>query len=212
MGYWVSKLKNIPNSFGWYFFLIGDYRNHNVINDLFRDDFNIIAERIGSDAAIIAQNRLLENELQSVLKNVGGGKLGELFRNMERHNPGLLIINKNPIDIQSFSNFIKKKTNNVPDDLDYYQRKEFIMKAHDQNKREYIQKRKDDVIVYIPFKTLEKAYDSTNSLLSDIVLFSKSEDKSLLQKTSKFGKVMKKLDVGASLSINLGIIAFNIDV
>lgn len=212
MGYWVSKLKNIPSSFDWYFFLVGDYRNHNIINDLFRDDFNIIAERIGSDAAIIAQNRLLENELQSALKNVGGGELGKLFRNMERNNPGLLILNKNPIDIQSFNDFIKKKTNNVPDDLDYYQRKEYIMKIHDQNKREYIQEREDDVIIYIPFKTLEKAYTSTNSLLSDIVSFSKSEDKSLLQKTSKFGKVMKRLDVGASIGINLGIIAFNIDI
>lgn len=212
MGYWVSKLKNIPCSFDWYLFLTGDYRNHNIINDLFRDDFNIIAERIGSNSAIIGQNHLLENELQCVFKDIGDGSLGRIFRNLEKRNPGLLILNKHPLDIQSFSEFMKNTTKDISENLDYHQREEYILKKYEQNKKKYSQLMKDDIIIYIPFEIMEKAYDSTNSLISDIESFTKSEDKKLLQRTSRFGKVLKNLNISASFGVNLGIITFNIDV
>ena len=83
MGYWVSKLKNIPTHFDWYFFLVGDFRNHSMINDLFRDDFSILADRIGEDSAIIAQNSKIEYDLQMALKDIQGGALGEMIKNLE---------------------------------------------------------------------------------------------------------------------------------
>ena len=55
MGYWISKLESLPNIFDWDFFLVGDYRNHSLINNVFKDDFTIIAERLGGNAAIISQ-------------------------------------------------------------------------------------------------------------------------------------------------------------
>ena len=33
--------------------MIGDYRNSSMVNDLFRDGFNIIADRIGKNNAIV---------------------------------------------------------------------------------------------------------------------------------------------------------------
>ena len=33
MGYWISKLKSIPRTFNWYLFLVGDSRNHSIINN-----------------------------------------------------------------------------------------------------------------------------------------------------------------------------------
>ena len=48
------QLESLPNIFDWYFFLVGDYRNHSLINNVFKDDFTIIAERLGGNAAIIS--------------------------------------------------------------------------------------------------------------------------------------------------------------
>ena len=47
MGYWISKLESLPNIFDWYFFLVGDYRNRGLVNDVFKNDFSIIDERLG---------------------------------------------------------------------------------------------------------------------------------------------------------------------
>lgn len=53
IGYHISTIKNLPKYFTYYFFLIGDYRNHNLISNFFRDDFRIIADRIGREAVVI---------------------------------------------------------------------------------------------------------------------------------------------------------------
>lgn len=63
VGYWISKLESLPNIFDWYFFLVGDYRNRGLINDVFKNDFSIIAERLSKNAAIISENHLLEHDL-----------------------------------------------------------------------------------------------------------------------------------------------------
>ena len=42
MGYWISKLESLPNIFDWYLFLVGDYRNRGLVNDVFKNDFSII--------------------------------------------------------------------------------------------------------------------------------------------------------------------------
>lgn len=99
MGYYISKLESLPNIFDWYFFLVGDYRNHGLINDLFNYDFRIIADRLGSNAALIAENHSLERELQECLKNYKIGELGAYFHALEKRHPGLLILNKHPKEL-----------------------------------------------------------------------------------------------------------------
>ena len=177
MGYWISKLESLPNIFNWYFFLVGDYRNHNLINDVFRDDFCIIAERIGSNAAIISQNYLLENDLQKSLKNVERGKLGDFLKNLETRNPGLLILDRHPHDLSD--TIISKKQRNAP------------------------------IIIYIPFEVLEMEYLSTNTLIADIVSFSKNENSNLIEKTSKHGCIKDTIEKWDLEKKNIGAITIN---
>lgn len=211
MGYWISKLTSLPSTFSWYLFLIGDYRNHNIINDFFRDDFCIISERIGEDAAIIAQSSSLEMDLQNSLKDVEGGKLGHMFSDLEQEAPGLLILNKHPRNLYHFNEFMQNIRENIPDNLDYHQQREYLIKAYNENRCKYDKLQKDDVIIYIPFEVLEKTYSNTNSLILDIVAFTKNKNKNLLKKTSKFGRVKNNIDITLSIGINLGIIAINIE-
>jgi len=212
MGYWISKLKSLPSTFDWYLFLVGDYRNHNIINDFFRNDFCIIADRIGEDAAIIAQNNSLEDDLQKSLKDVEHGELGIMFRNLEEKIPGLLILNKHPRKLYHFNEFMQNARENIPDNLDYYQRQQYLIDAYNENRCKYDKLQKDDIIIYIPFEVLEKTYTSTNSLISDIITFSKNQNKDLLRKTSKFGRIKNSIDISTSIGINLGIIAINIEL
>lgn len=157
MGYWISKLESLPNIFDWYFFLVGDYRNRGLINDVFKNDFSIIAERLSRNAAIISENHLLEHDLQDSLKDFEKGKLGVFLSDLEKRNPGLLILNKHPNDLYHFNMFKGETEEEVP------------------------------VIIYIPFEILEMAYASGNVLISDIVAFSKNHDDNLIKKTSEFG-------------------------
>lgn len=209
MGYWISKLKSLPSTFSWYLFLVGDYRNHSIINNFFRDDFCIISERIGEDAAIIAQNDSLERDLQKSLKDIEHGELGVMFHNLEKRTPGLLILNKHPKDLYHFNEFMQKIRENMPENLDYYQQQEYLNDVYNENRSKYDKLQKEDVIIYIPFEILEKAYMSTNSLISDIIDFTKNNNKNLLIKTSKFGCI-KNIKL-SSIGINLGIIAINIE-
>lgn len=211
MGYWISKLTSLPSTFNWYLFLIGDYRNHNIINDFFREDFCVIAERIGEDAAIIAQSSSLENDLQNSLKDVECGKLGRLFRDLEQEAPGLLMLNKHPWNLYHFNEFMQNIRENIPDNLDYHQQQKYLIEAYNENRCKYDKLQKDDVIIYIPFEVLEKTYSNTNALISDIVALSKNKNKNLLKKTSRFGRVKNNIDVTSSIGINLGIIAINIE-
>ena len=69
MGYTITTLESLPKHFNHYFFLIGDYRNVTLVNEFFSKEFNIIASRLGKDAAIIQQTRRsrIEDELNEAI-------------------------------------------------------------------------------------------------------------------------------------------------
>jgi hypothetical protein len=99
MGYRISTLRNLPMHHNFYFILIGDYHIDDRINNLFREDFNYIADNI-TESAIIqsATNRNLEYEIYRSLESLihKGNKLAELIISFESRKPGLLIINEHP--------------------------------------------------------------------------------------------------------------------
>ena len=164
MGYWISKLESLPNIFDWYFFLVGDYRNNSLINNVFKDDFSIIAERLGRNAAIISQNNLLERDLQYSLKSSEKGELGAFFKDLEERKPGLLILNKHPRDLCHLDLLRTGTREDAP------------------------------VIIYIPFEILEIAYTSGNVLIADIVAFAKDQHDNLIKSVSKFGRITDSID------------------
>ncbi|MCL2874658.1 MAG: hypothetical protein FWE29_07015 [Defluviitaleaceae bacterium] len=171
MGYRITTLRNLPVGLSCYFFLVGDYRNKNHINDLFRDDFNVIADRIGEDAAIIesTKNGQIEEEL-TVLLNQYIYKYSKTASFLDRffmEHPGLLILDRHPDKISDKSLFL-----------------------------------------YLPFEILEKTYTSTNELISDIVLFAKFKDISIVKKTTKMHPLIKSV----SVSLNLGVVSLNFDL
>lgn len=179
MGYWISKLESLPSIFDWYFFLVGDYRNHSLINNVFKDDFLIIAERLGGNAAIISQNNLLERDLQDSLKDIEHGDLGAFLKDLEERKPGLLILNKHPRDLGHLDLFRTRTREEAP------------------------------VVIYIPFEVLEIAYTSSNVLIADIVAFSKDLHDNLIEKTSKFGRVRDSVDKSVLKRKEVGIVTIN---
>jgi hypothetical protein len=100
MGYSISTLKNLPTCLNCYFFLIGDYGNSTVINNFFREDFAIIASRIGENAGIINQTRksTLDEELTTALNNTINSQTDvcNFIKSVEGQYPGLLILDKHP--------------------------------------------------------------------------------------------------------------------
>lgn len=210
MGYYISKLESLPNIFDWYFFLIGDYRNHSLINDFFRNDFSIIADRLGEGSAIIAQNCKLENQLQNTLKDIENGALGLMLSECEKHAPGLLIINKHPLQLNHFNEFMQNAADSVPGGWDNPENIGFLASVYNDNKELYEKLRENDVIIYIPFRILEKVYVSSNSLITDIVSFSKGLDNALIKKTSRFG--LARRSISSSIGVNFGIISLNFDL
>lgn len=112
---------------------------------------------MGGNAAIISENNLLERDLQDSLKDFERGKLGVFLSDLEKRNPGLLILNKHPNDLYHFNISKSEPEEDVP------------------------------VIIYIPFEILERSYTSGNALISDIVAFSKNQDDTLIRKTSEYG-------------------------
>ena len=209
MGYWISDLKSLPCVFNWYFFLVGDYRTHSLINDLFRDDFYILAERIGQDAAIISQNDRIEADLQEYLKKVEQGKLGRILSNLERKRPGILILNKHPWELNHFDYFMKQAGEKMPDDWSIPQQVDYMNKLASSNRRKLEKIQEDDVIIYIPFDILEQIYTSTNVLVSDIVDFAKSQNDNLLKKTLGFGQVVDSIAVLQHMKNLKGVVAIN---
>lgn len=179
MGYWISKLESLPNIFDWYFFLVGDYRNHNLINDVFKDDFLILAERLGGNSAIIAQNNLLERDLQDSLKSIERGQLGAFLKNLEERKPGLLILNKHPRNLCHLDLFRTGIREDSP------------------------------VIIYISFDALEMAYTSANTLIADIVAFSKNQHDDVIRKTSEFGRINDSIDKAVLKRKEVGIVTLN---
>ncbi len=102
MGYKISTIKNIPAGLDCYYFLVGDYRNSTMVNDLFREGFDILAERVGQNNAIIANtnstNNYLEWSLVKALHDVAasGTEISKYIREFSVHIPGLLITRKHP--------------------------------------------------------------------------------------------------------------------
>lgn len=160
-------------------FLVGDYRNRGLVNDVFKNDFSIIAERLDGNAAIISENHLLERDLQDSLKDFERGKLGVFLSDLEKRNPGLLILNKHPNDLYHFNMSKSEPEEDVP------------------------------IIIYIPFEILEMAYTSGNVLISDIVAFSKNQDDTLIKKTSKFGRIRNSIDKSLLKRKEAGIVTIN---
>jgi len=181
MGYHLSQLKNLPVGFDWYFFVLGEVRNHSMINNFFREDFSIISEVIGSDSAIIAQSEKLEDDFQSVLNDWyfsfehGSGeysKKKELVSALEKlrtRSPGLIIMDKHPYEF----------------DIDR------------------------DRFLYIPFIAIEKSYVSTNAILEDLVAFAKNENDNLVKKTvdkSFWRRIKPSISLGIGvISINFSL-------
>ncbi|GEM_PF-2715306 len=209
MGYWISKLKNLPTTLNWYFFLVGEYRNHSMINDFFRDDFCVLAEFMDEDSALIAKNRHLEADLQSALKDINHGELGKMMAGLERGTPGLFITNKHPRLLNNFNVLYEEAKRNMPATWSEQEKSDYMIEFYNKN-RGKSELANDARIVYIPFKTLEKAYDNTSDLMFDITDFCKGINDNLIKKTSKIGTLADR--ISTSFSLNLGIVAINFDL
>lgn len=100
MGYRVSTIKGVPSSLNCYFFLIGDYRNSSMANDLFRNGFNQIADRLGKNGGIIqsSENSNIEKELYDILREcmINEKQFIKYIEMYDRREPVLLIIWKHP--------------------------------------------------------------------------------------------------------------------
>lgn len=158
MGYNISKLKSLPKIFNWYMFLLGDYRNNNMVNNLFRNDFPIIAEQLGENAAIIAQNHQLERELSEMLMQVYDYAILKDLEYFEYKCPGLLLIDGQAMESMT-------------------QPRHFFPFLHSKQ-REVVGN-----ICFIPFELMEASYYSSNELLRDLVHFAHGTNNNLLQKT-----------------------------
>ena len=209
MAYWVSKLKNLPTTLNWYFFLVGEYRNHSMINDFFRDDFLVLADRMDEDSAVIASNRTLEKDLQSELKDINHGDLGKMLAELERGAPGLFISNKHPRLLNSFNVIYDEAKRTMPSEWSQKEKSDFMIDFYNKNHHK-CELSKNAKILYIPFQTLEKAYDNTNDLLFDIIDFCKGRNDVLIKKTARVGHLTNRITT--SFSINLGIVAINFEI
>ena len=209
MGYWISKLKNLPTTLNWYFFLVGEYRNHSMINDFFRDDFCVLAEHMDEDSALIAKNRFLEDDLQSALKDINHGELGEMMAGLERGTPGLFITNKHPRLLNTFNVIYEEAKRSMPATWSEKEKSSYMIDFYNKNHGK-CELAKDAQIVYIPFTILEKAYDNTSDLLFDIADFCKGINDNLIKKTSRLGTLADR--ISTSFSLNLGIVAINFDI
>jgi len=101
MGYSITTLRNLPQHLGYYFFLIGDYRNESPMNDFFRNNFDQIADRLGEDAAIIKQTQKskVEDELRAAILSRAFSSVTEISNLLDCFGfeyPGLLITKKHP--------------------------------------------------------------------------------------------------------------------
>ena len=176
MGYRISTLKNLPPDLGCYYFLVGDYRNSSMVNDLFRDGFRIIADRLGENNAIIeSTDRGLEKynwELATALsrnihQRTKSDELSSIILYFESRIPGLLIMWRHPSRLSI-----------------------------------------EDSFIHIPFQVLENVYTNSTELLTDLVSYAKGENINLITRIKSQHRFIK----GFSVSLNMGIFAFNIDL
>lgn len=106
MGYRISTLKNLPKHHNFYFILIGDYSVNDRINDLFRNNFNYLADNVSNSGIVQrTEDQALEQE---IYRSVGSlihnkSELGNLIRSIESHMPGLLITDKHPSELDESS-------------------------------------------------------------------------------------------------------------
>jgi hypothetical protein len=171
MGYDITTLKNLPKHLGYYFFLIGDYRNDALINNFFRTEFSVIASRLGEDAGIIRQTlkSRVEEELNVAINKhrFRGTTISNFFDSVSYQYPGLLILKKHPDDLTE-----------------------------------------NDMLIHIPFMTLNSVYSNSEELLTDLVGFTRG-DRQLIEKVNKWIKRAKKVVSGFSIGINVGFFAIN---
>ena len=110
MGYDITTLKNLPKHLDYYFFLIGDYRNNALINIFFREEFHIIASRLGEDAGIIRQTlkSKIEEELNTAISKhqFKGTTISSFFDSVSYQYPGLLILQKHPDNLTESDSII----------------------------------------------------------------------------------------------------------
>jgi hypothetical protein len=110
MGYSITTIKNLPEGLSFYFFLVGDYRNQNVINDLFRGDFDIIADRLGEYSGIVKQttHSRVENELIDALSGwvFSNTEASLYFEQIFMRYPGLLVVNQHPSKLTDASEIL----------------------------------------------------------------------------------------------------------
>ena len=71
------------------------------MNDFFNDNFDIVAEKIGVNAAIVKQlpNSTIEWQLEHTLGKLENSGLASVLSQLERKKPGLLMINGHPFDL-----------------------------------------------------------------------------------------------------------------
>jgi len=176
MGYDVFTIKNLPKHLDCYFFLIGDYRIRTLVNDFFRDEFDVIASRLGKDAGIIRQTRKseIEKELNEAIckHQFAGTDVSNFLDSVAAQHPGLLILKKHPDQLTEH-----------------------------------------DIIIHIPFATLNKVYGDKEELLVDLVGFARGNQE-LMSKISKWVQtqnktIVKKFFAGLGVGINVGIFAIN---
>jgi hypothetical protein len=100
VGYDVSALRNLPKHLDYYFFLIGDVRIRTRVNDFFREEFDVIASRLGDDAGIIRQTRKskIEDELNEAIgkHQFRGTVVSNFLDSVSSQYPGLLILKTHP--------------------------------------------------------------------------------------------------------------------
>ena len=171
MGYCISTLKNLPKHLDCYFFLIGDDRIQTFVNDFFRNEFDVIASRLGEDTGIIRQTRKskVEDELNEAISKhqFKGTVVSDFLDSVSSQYPGLLILK------------------NHPDNLT-----------------------EEDIIIHIPFTTLNKVYGDKEELLVDLVGFAEGNQE-LMRKISKWVQGKNKVIAGLSVGINAGVFAIN---
>ena len=101
MGYNISTIKNLPMLSGYYFFLVGKKEYAcNRIDSAFYQRFDEIAERIGSDSAIVKgfnpQN--INNELLQAFTHAPWFR--ELYNHVLMQTPALIIMRPHPQKFQ----------------------------------------------------------------------------------------------------------------
>lgn len=103
MGYRITTINNLPSTLHCYLFLTGDYSTSTMANDLLRDSFDHIADRLGEHGGIIqsTHNSRMDYELQEALHNcIMNEKAFGIYKKMyQKNEPALIITRKHPANL-----------------------------------------------------------------------------------------------------------------